>query len=191
MKKSIYFIISIMLVFSLTSCGDNATNSSENDYSESNIQSTGTELTIQELPENQSKVDFFIEKYNEIAPISITDTAEFIVQDKDSEHYRTEFRLGAYSEAYAKTGKINDYTIDIVCYGYYSEYLRIYAVTDLEQAKEIIKYSSYILDNNLTDSDIQKVLDDLDTNGEANGYYYGDLGLVYNKYRNELMLKLK
>lgn len=48
----------------------------------------------------------------------------------------------------------------------------------LEQAKEIIKVASPILDTTLSESDIQDVITYLDENQEANGYYYGDIGLL-------------
>lgn len=47
-----------------------------------------------------------------------------------------------------------------------------------EQAKEIIKVASPILDTTLSESDIQDVITYLDENQEANGYYYGDIGLL-------------
>ena len=64
----------------------------------------------------------------------------------------------------------------------------------LEQAKEIIKVASPILDTTLSESDIQDVMTFLDENQEANGYYYGDIGLLLlGKYKEsyELMLKVE
>ena len=63
-----------------------------------------------------------------------------------------------------------------------------------EQAKEIIKVASPILDTTLSESDIQDVMTFLDENQEANGYYYGDIGLLLlGKYKEsyELMLKVE
>ena len=87
--------------------------------------------------------------------------------------------MGAFEDAYAKTGLIGDIAVDIVGYGWDKEDIRIYADgISLEQAKEIIKGASPILDTTLSESDIQDVMTFLDENQEANGYYYGDIGLL-------------
>lgn len=188
MKKFFVLVLSILLLFSLCSCSGESDKETENQKSDNNIE-TEIELPIRELPDDVSKVDYFIDKFNKTSLNPITDISEFTVQDRDSGHYQVEFRLGPYSKAYAKTGKINDCIIDIVCYGYDLKDIRIYAIADLEQAKEIIKYSSFILDNKLTETDIEEVLDYLDNYKSANGYYYGDIGLVF--LGDELMLKLE
>ena len=104
--------------------------------------------------------------------LPITDISEIDVTDQTSGHYRTEFRLGAFEDAYAKTGLIGDIAVDIVGYGWDKEDIRIYADgISLEQAKEIIKVASPILDTTLSESDIQDVMTFLDENQEANGYY--------------------
>lgn len=188
MKKICVLPLSILMIFLLCSCSGESDKKTENQNSDNNIE-TEIELTIRELPDDVSKVDYFIDEFNKTSLNSITDISEFTVQDRDSGHYQVEFRLGPFSKAYAKTGKINDCIIDIVCCGYDLKSIRIYAIADLEQAKEIIKYSSSILDSKLTETDIQEVLDYLDNHKSANGYYYGDLGLVF--LGDELMLKLE
>lgn len=179
MKKLTYLIFTVVLTVALSACGM-AAESQEND-----IQPTA----------EQAKVDWFIAEYNKKAENPITEVTEFDVRDRDNGHYRVEFRLTAFDEAEAKTGKIGDMTIDLVCYGYdlkaggyANQDIRLYAdgVTS-EQAKEIVQIASPILDSGLTDADIEEVLRKIDEGKELNGYYYGELCLIL--INGEFMLK--
>ena len=171
-------------------------NNSDSQSSESqNGKEDNEEPGPEQPPLKLEKVDLFIEEYNKAATTPITDISEIDVTDRASGHYRTEFRLGAFEDAYAKTGLIGDIAVDIVGYGGDKEDIRIYADgISLEQAKEIIKIASPILDTTLSEIDIQDVMTYLDENQEANGYYYGNIGLLLlGKYKEsyELMLKVE
>lgn len=187
MRKLSGLFLVLVLAILLSSCGIVVQNTAL-----SSGQQGETELpTI-----SQSKVDWFISEYNSTADKPITGISEFNVKDKGNGHYRTEFRLGAFDEAEAKTGKIGDIEIDIVAYGYsiksggYSnEDLRIY-VSEItsEQAREIMAVSLPILDSNLTDAEIEEVLRKVDEKAEINGYY-GVIGITWIK--GDLMLKVE
>lgn len=56
-----------------------------------------------------------------------------------------------------------------------------------EQAKEIVKIASPILDSSLTDADVEEVLRKINEEKELNGYYYGELCL--SLINGEFMLK--
>lgn len=149
-------------------------------------------ISSESQPETTSSLDSFIISYNKIAPTPITDTEEININDKSSNHYRTEFRLGAFSDADAKTGKIGDASVDIVSYGWDKSSIRVYSIGTFTQIKEIIWYASLVLDSTLSEDDLQSVMTYLDENKSANGYYYGDIGMVLlelseNNY--DLMLK--
>lgn len=199
--KKISALALIIMIISLVGCvGSSGNQVSDEELKQEGYVADQQAQLIEDLPAEEtaveiSKVDLFIEEYNKVAINPITDVAEIDVTDKESGHYRTEFRLGAFSESYAKTGKIGDIVIDIVCYGWDNEDIRIYIDgIDLEQAKEIVEIASPILDENLSDADIQEVLEYLDENKEANGYYYGDIGMILlGKYEEgyELMLKVE
>lgn len=208
MRKILAFLLLLLIVCSMVACSSEPNDSkspSEGIQQESNSDAQGSELqnekddaedTELEQPFVElEKVDLFIEEYNKAATTPITDISEIDVTDQTSGHYRTEFRLGAFENAYAKTGYIGDIAVDIVGYGWDKEDIRIYADgISLEQAKEIIKVASPILDTTLSESDIQDVMTYLDENQEANGYYYGDIGLLLlGKYKEsyELMLKVE
>lgn len=208
MRRILAFLLILLIACSMVACSsdpNNSKSSSEGIQQKSNSDAQSTELqnekedTEETKPEQPSleldKVDLFIEEYNKAATTPITDISEIDVTDQTSEHYRTEFRLGAFEDAYAKTGLIGDIAVDIVGYGWDKEAIRIYADDiSLEQAQEIIKAASPILDTTLSESDIQDVMTYLDENQEANGYYYGDIGLLLlGKYKEsyELMLKVE
>lgn len=195
MKRYCAFLVMLMVIL-LSSCADTGKNVLSNENTiltpESSISedTATTDFSSVEEPEKIEKTDTFIEQYNQVAPTPITDISDVDVTDKESGHYRTEFRLGAFSDSYAKTGYIADSVIDIVSYGWTHDDIRVYVSgADLDRAKEVIKAASPILDNDLTESDIQEVLDYLDENKSANGYYYGKIGLLY--IGSELMLKVE
>lgn len=146
--------------------------------------------TAEQQTVTQSEVDRFISEYNIAAEEPIMDIAEINITNQESEHYRTEFRLSAFTNAEAKTGKIDDICIDVVGYGYANEKLRIYAygVTQ-EQAKKIIKIAAPILDNSWTDADTEDVCYKIEEASELNGYYHGKVGITL--IRDELMLKVE
>lgn len=193
MKKFFVLIVVFMMLFSLVACGRSPDNQTpdENYKQEQSIE----EVSAEKLANEQSEVDIFIKEYNKTATNPITDINEIDVTDKESGHYRTEFRLQVFSESYAKTGKIGDITVDIVSYGENNKNIRVYAYgINLEQAKEIIRNASSILDSALSNENIEEVLNYLDENQEANGYYYGEIGLtLLGKYKEsyELMLKVE
>ena len=194
MKRHHVFLVILMAII-LSSCADTDKNELPNENAiftpESSIsEETATTDSSSVETEKIEKTDGFIEQYNQVAPTPITDISEVDVTDKESGHYRTEFRLSAFSDSYAKTGYIADSAIDIVSYGWLDVDIRVYVTgADLDRAKEVIKAASPILDSDLTESDIQEVLDYLDEHKSANGYYYGKIGLLYDG--SELMLKVE
>ena len=48
----------------------------------------------------------------------------------------------------------------------------------LEQCENMIRYASSLLDSTATEADIQEAVDYIDEHKQANGYYYGKLGLL-------------
>jgi len=151
MKRVFILFFIATMTFSLVACGGSSDNRvpvekpeqeerAKDEQDQSTKDSSSEENSSENPVSEQSKVDLFIEEYNKTAENQITDAIEVDVTDKESGHYRTEFRLNAYSKSCAKTGKIGDITIDIVCYGRDNEDIRVYAdEIDLEQAKEIVK----------------------------------------------------
>ena len=167
-----------------------ATNTPETSLSsEVTSEPNETSSVVEELS-GKDLIDWFVSEYNMTAPTPITNVSEIDVTDKTSKHYKTEFRLSAFKNSYSVTGKIGSIEIDIVTYGWgKNDDIRLYIDNiSLEHVKTILKYASVILDDSLTGSDIQEVLDYLDKYKSANGYYYGNICIVYTK---DLMIKVE
>ena len=175
MKKFMSLTIAMVMVFFLVACGGNS--------EEVSTEEPSTEEPIVEL----SRVDLFIDEYNKVAENYITDIVEVDVTDKESGHYRTEFRLGAFKGSIAKTGKIGDIVIDIVNCGWQKEELRIYAdgITR-EQAAEIVKYAAPVMDPDVPSEELQEVLDYLSGIKDYHNGYFGDLCMTFD---GQLMLR--
>lgn len=135
-------------------------------------------------------VDAFIEEYNKSALTPITDTVEVDVTDQASGHYRTEFRLGAFENSIAKTGKIGEIIIDVVNCGWQNDDLRIYVDgISSAQAAEIVQYAAPIMDKDLSNDELENVLNYLNGNEEYHNGYFGELCMTFNDIRGELMLR--
>lgn len=201
MKRLFGLVLTILLLLSISACSSGIDNqaSEETPKEEIEVNQQGKptedepiteELSPQEPAAEKSMVDDFIEKYNATATTPITDAVEVDVTDETSGHYRTEFRLGAFEDSVAKTGKVGDVIIDIVNCGWQKDELRIYAddVTR-EQASEIIKFAAPILDPDVPNDELQDVLDYLMGINDYHNGYFGNLCMTFNEIRGELMLR--
>lgn len=155
-----------------------------------------TETTEKTL--DQSKViDSLVDDFNASSDTDLVFVEEFTPSDKESGHYRIEFRLNAYSEATGKSYSYDETTVDIVAnttiFG--DVHKRIYMDgATLQQCEDMIKYASVLMYSSVTESDINGAIKEIDEKQEANGYYYGDmkLGLLVLKRGEdsyEFMLK--
>lgn len=73
----------------------------------------------------EMSVDGFISKFNSTAEVPFIETERFTPGDKNSTHYRTEYRLGAWDNAEGVHGTAGDCSIDIVSY---RDGVRMYAI---------------------------------------------------------------
>lgn len=142
---------------------------------------------------SESAIDKFIADINKSEDVNLEFVEDFIPSDKESGHYRTEFRLNAWKDSTGKSYKYGDITVDIILSSS-GEIQRIYMDgSTLEQCESMIRYASPLLDSTVGDSDIQEAIDYVDEHKEANGYYYGKLGLLVLGHGDrgyEFMLKL-
>ena len=141
---------------------------------------------------SESAIDSFIAEINKSEDISLEYVENFIPSDKEGGHYRTEFRLNAWKDSTGKSYKYGDSTVDIILSSS-GEIQRIYMDgATLEQCENMIRYTSSLLDSTATEADIQEAVDYIDEHKEANGYYYGKLGLLvlgHGDSSYEFMLK--
>lgn len=127
---------------------------------------------------SESAIDSFIAEINKSEDISLEYVEDFIPSDKEGGHYRTEFRLNAWKDSTGKSYKYGDSTVDIILSSS-GEIQRIYMDgATLEQCENMIRYASSLLDSTATEADIQEAVDYIDEHKDANGYYYGKLGLL-------------
>ena len=141
---------------------------------------------------SESAIDSFIAEINKSEDISLEYVEDFIPSDKEGGHYLTEFRLNAWKDSTGKSYKYGDSTVDIILSSS-GEIQRIYMDgATLEQCENMIRYASSLLDSTATEADIQEAVDYIDEHKEANGYYYGKLGLLvlgHGDSSYEFMLK--
>ena len=141
---------------------------------------------------SESAIDSFIAEINKSEDISLEYVEDFIPSDKEGGHYRTEFRLNAWKDSTGKSYKYGDSTVDIILSSS-GKIQRIYMDgATLEQCENMIRYASSLLDSTATEADIQEAVDYIDEHKEANGYYYGKLGLLvlgHGDSSYEFMLK--
>ena len=171
----------VYLIIGLTDggSGDNK------DSSNANTETTTIEQSADNYAANdstagssESAIDSFIAEINKSEDISLEYVEDFIPSDKEGGHYRTEFRLNAWKDSTGKSYKYGDSTVDIILSSS-GEIQRIYMDgATLEQCENMIRYASSLLDSTATEADIQEAVDYIDEHKEANGYYYGKLGLL-------------
>lgn len=131
---------------------------------------------IQENP-----INTLVNQYNESAANKLIFTENFIVSDKDSGHYRTEFRLPFYQDAIGQSYTIAEQVVDIICVQDKSGSVNMRIYTDaaqLELCIEIIRYASVLLDPAISRKEVDDAIQYISESKEANGYNYGKLGLL-------------
>lgn len=174
-KRCTAFALFFLLILSFCGC------SSKDDITSSKSAkeplSDGSESSNEEP--DISLIDSFVDSYNKISETPISDLFDIEINDKESEYYRTEFRLLAYKDAPAKRGTIGGSTIDIVNYGATSKNsIRIYISSDsYESMKSIFERSVSVFDEREKE-EFQKIYDKIDKIngvsfliGKFNGYY--------------------
>ena len=200
MKKS---LIGILLILCLVLAGCGMSDSTPDTAKESTVESKKTS-TIEESettetvakPTVDSKTLDFVDAFNATSEVKLVFAEDFTPSDKSSSHYRTEFRLSAYSDAIGKSFTYGETVVDIVCKQSWSDRITIRIYMDgatLEQCVQMVKYASSIMDPDINDADIQKAIDHINETKTANGYYYADLGLQLSGNETkgyEFMLKM-
>lgn len=192
MKIKIFSIIcSVVLIFSINGCSNN-TNSTEELINKTNFQETSTIPEAISETTSETSVDYinnFISKYNETTKAKISNLTSFEPTDKNDEHYKTEFRLGAFDGSIGMSGKIKNSDIDIINYGSHGGYfsndkLRIYVTSNsLDELFSIFKNASKTMDDSITTKDLQDVIDYVNEMGDYNGFIIGKLepGTILHK----------
>ena len=205
MKRNLLCVLLFILVF-ITGCSSGSIKTSDKNVVLS-TENECEELTDTDLVDTSEEkddkildptkeIDKVVEEINSKSKHPLELHEDFTPSDKESGHYRTEFRLNVYREAVGKSYLLDDTVVDIVATCAYSGDLQMRIYMDsatLEQCKDIIKYASKAMDSSATESIVNETLDYVDENESANGYYYADkLSLLLfkrGKSAYEFMLK--
>ncbi len=216
MRKLSALLLSLTVSLALAGCSGNTNNTnetldmattenleSEESVTKENIQppeteeSTKMETTkIVTEPTVESTMLSFVDSFNSNCTISLVFAEDFTPSDKSSSHYRTEFRLGAFSDAIGKSYTYEETVVDLVGkQSYFGDIsIRVYMNgASLEQCIEMLKYASPIMDPDIDSTELQEAIDYVTENKTANGYYYADLGLLLlgnDSKGYEFMLKM-
>jgi hypothetical protein len=153
-----------------------------------------TETATQEISLNEY-IENIVDKYNTQTTEELVFVEDFTPSEKESDHYRTEFRLLAFNEAIGKSYMLGDKVVDLVAsptiFGEIS--FRVYTNNEsLKQVIALIQGISPIIDKNLTATELQETVTEVSKKKTANGYYYGELGItLFGSDENgyELMIK--
>ena len=205
MKKVLLSIL-LILCFTLVGCGGDVENTpepSEKPTTET-VETTETPTT-EEVPETSETVEeptvesemlAFVNAFNASSETTLAFAEDFTPSDKSSSHYRTEFRLGAYSDAIGKSYTYGETVVDLVGKQDWSGDITIRVYMDgttIDQCVEMVKYVSPIMDPDIDSTELQETIDYITENKTANGYYYADLGLLLlgsDSKGYEFMLKM-
>jgi len=177
--------------FIIASAGSGQTNEQEiTDSSQQKEVVSVIEKETENVPTNsgetialtkESIIEDLVNGYNASADDKLVFAEDFVVSSRDSGHYRTEFRLTAYNDAVGKSYKLGEQNVDIISTQSYSGDIDVRIYTDgatLELCKELIQFASQLLDRTMTDATVKETIDYISEKKEANGYYYGELGLL-------------
>lgn len=207
MKKGILLLLAVIVVVALSACqgakkaetdkagAPETAQVTETPKATEQIETTPTAEPIFEEPTEEAteeplRIDVFIEAFNQAAATPMVEVTEIDLFDREGGHYRTEFRLSAFSGARAKSGKIGDIVLDVIECGIEKDELRLYAdgLTG-EQAAEIVRYAAPIMDPNLSAGELQAVLDYLNGVSSYHNGYLGALCMTFNRTSGEWMLR--
>lgn len=126
-------------------------------------------------------IEAVVAEFNSSSDSELTYVEDFTPSDRSGNHYQTEFRLAAYKDAIGKSYLLGETQVDIVERDSLTQkgILRVYAHrASADDCVLLIDQFSQVLSEETTDAEIAEAVAAFIGNKEANGYYYGDLGLV-------------
>lgn len=150
--------------------------SSEVDQTTDNSETTGETETLDDVLNNY--IGNLVTQYNAQATEQLVFVEDFTPSDRSSGHYRTEFRLNAFSDALGKSYLLGDKVVDIVASQSYFGAVggRVYTNdTSFEQVIALLEGFSPIMDETLSEDDLQLAINEISEQKYANGYQFGKI----------------
>ena len=132
-------------------------------------------------PTLEDYISGIVDAYNSLEAEQLVFDEDFTPSDKNSGHYRTEFRLTSFRDAIGKSYRLGEHCVDIVSYKtlFGKVNIRVYASgITLDQVLTMVQRMSLLMDDTLSNSEIEDAIAKIKKDKEANGYYYGNLGMV-------------
>lgn len=184
-KKWWFWVIIVLAVVAIGGMNGNKTNPTQ----QATVSASATEkpkITPKEptpevkktAPTKKSPLQEFKQSFDAQSATPISNISSFVVQDRNSDHYRTEYRLDAYSDAIGEHGNIGDISIDMVQYR--DDMFRIYATGPRDSVLAAYPTLAKSMDPSLSDADIQAVV-----NKCLQGYAASDLSFADSAKRIE------
>lgn len=140
---------------------------------------------------NDTGTEGFVDYFNDKSETKLILKEQFVPKDKANGHYRTEFRLSAYDNATGNSYDYNGKTVDVIERKDYLDeksVIRLYADDiSLEDSCAIIESAAGFFDKELSQDDISEITTYLKEHKIANGYYKGNVSILYTG--NSLMIK--
>ena len=130
-------------------------------------------------------IDNIVANINSNSNYELTFLEYFTPSNKNSSHYRTEFRLSAFDNAIGMSYSIKGYPdaiIDFVAIPSYKIEIRLYSDTLPKQlALDLMMIGTYAMDSTVEEKDFDYIFDVINLTGDAaNGYYVGDVCVAYS-----------
>lgn len=161
--KVIGLLSSFAMVSSLIGCASNTTRPVTAEDAREPAQ-TESQTAEEDQPTNEAIViGVFADTYNSLAQSPITLTGAFVPHDSEGDHYRTEFRLGPFSQAVGVTYTDGEMVVDMVMYGINAmrganDDLRVYADGPTDQVAEFYRTAIKVLDPNVSAESVDKAI---------------------------------
>lgn len=188
-KSHIITILVIALFVLIIACSGNSDNSQSGDDSSAN---TSDSVSGENVSDAYAMVDKFVNSFNQISDTPITDLEIVDVTDKESGHYRVEFRLYAFKDSASKTGKCGESSVDIVTYGDEHQQIRIYAIDpNLDNITRFLRTSILVLNPDVSSNILEETISDIIEKKEANGVRIDDIKIVLlGQYKDAFDLQI-
>lgn len=157
------FAMVSLLISNLVGCTSKTASTSTVDETPEPAQ-TESQTTESDQPTNEAIViGVFADTYNSLAQSPITLTGAFVPHDSEGDRYRTEFRLGPFSQAVGVTYTDGEMAVDMVMYGITAmsgtnDDFRVYADGPTDQVAGFYRTAFKILDPDVSAEAVYKAI---------------------------------
>lgn len=147
-------------------------------------QASGNNGTVPgESKPEEITIESLVASYNSVAKNHLEYFEDFEIQNRESSHYRVEYRLSAYETAVGKSYKMSGQIVDILMvpdnWANKMDYRLYTDGATIDQCFELIKGFSPLFDPSISETTINETLEYLNETKDTSGYHYGELSLYF------------